>query len=137
MKIPKQEIEHKKKCLLADDNALPAPSTPAPKTYPTPAPNPPNPSYEEATPKPSYDEPAPAPTPSYPVPAPAAAPVYVPAAPPVYPDPQPSYEKPTYQAPRGGRLIQGFGQRQPITNTNGRFQRRPKSSFRQQGRFQG
>ena len=38
VKVPKQEKEHKKKCLLADDNALPATSAPAPEAYPTPAP---------------------------------------------------------------------------------------------------
>lgn len=38
VKIPKQEKEHKKKCLLADDNSLPASATSAPAAAPTPSP---------------------------------------------------------------------------------------------------
>merc|ERR1712150_413256 len=119
VKIPKQEKEHKKKCLLADDNALPASATAAPATsqqsqsYPTPSP---------AAPQPTYPA-APAPKPTYQATA----------------QPQSSYG-----VPRAGRLTsQNFGQRQPVDNNQ--FSRRPKSSFRQQnnnfqnfnGRFQG
>lgn len=41
VKVPKQEKEHKKKCLLSDDNSLPSTPTsaPAPTAYPTPAPS--------------------------------------------------------------------------------------------------
>ena len=53
IKVPKQEKEHKKKCLLADDDSLPP--TPAP-SYPSPP---------APTPAPSY----PSPSPSYPTPA--------------------------------------------------------------------
>jgi len=142
VKIPKQEKEHKKKCLLADDNALPAGASstpaPAPQSYPTPSPSP---SY---TNQPSVDtnvirQPAPAaPQPTYPA---APKPTYQATA-----QPQSSYG-----VPRAGRLTsQNFGQRQPVTQSvttnNNQFNRRPKSSFRQQqnnqfqnfnGRFQG
>ena len=120
VKVPKQEKEHKKKCLLADDNSLPATTTPA--SYPTPTQSQPEPTYPAApapvstqTPKPTY---VPAPQPSY------------------LPAPQPSF-----QPQRTGRFNnQVFGQRQPL-NTG--FGRRSKS-FRQQpitqsirGRFRG
>lgn len=119
VKVPKQEKEHKKKCLLADDNALPVtPAPPAPTGYPTPAPT--N-NYNE----PSVDtnvlsQPAPAaPQPTYPA---APQPTYSPDSIP------PSS---SYGVPRGGRITsQNFGQRQP------QFARRPKS-FRQQPNFQG
>ena len=40
VKIPKQEKEHKKKCLLADDNSLPASATQAPRAAAEPTPSP-------------------------------------------------------------------------------------------------
>jgi len=121
LKVPKQELEHKKKCLLADDDTLPSTSTPAPTAYPAPS----------QAPQPTY--------PAAPLPqsTPASKPTYIPAPKPSYtPAPQPSY-----QPQRTGRLNnQSFGQRQP---TNSGFGRRQKS-FRQQsntqsfqGRFQG
>lgn len=53
VKVPKQEKEHKKKCLLADDNALPATAAPA---YPTAAPTPS--AYPTPAPTNTYNEPA-------------------------------------------------------------------------------
>ena len=91
VKIPKQEKEHKKKCLLTHDEQLPE-TTPAPAPYHPPAPRAP-------APEPSY----PAPAPTYPVPQPTPAPK--PAYKPSYqPAPTPSYN----QAPRGARFNNQF-----------------------------
>ena len=54
VKIPKQEKEHKKKCLLTHDNALPKP-TPLPETYPTTSA--PSPDTTYATPENTYTTP--------------------------------------------------------------------------------
>lgn len=100
VKIPKQEKEHKKKCLLTHDGALPE-TTPAPAPYQPPAPRAPAPEPSYPVPTPTY--PVPQPTPSYPQPTPQ----------PSYPTPKPSYQpspKPSYhpQAPRGGRFNNQF-----------------------------
>ena len=67
VKIPKQEKEHKKKCLLTHDNALPKPTTTVPETYPTPATEAPAPESSTPIPDPAYSAPqlTTAPTPSY------------------------------------------------------------------------
>ena len=88
VKIPKQEKEHKKKCLLTNDDETT--SAPALDVYPTPAPNP-TPSVPTYPPSPQTTS---APTPTY---IPASNPTYNQA-------PQPSY-----QSARGGRTNQGFG----------------------------
>ena len=86
VKIPKQEKEHKKKCLLTNDENLPSATTaaPAPTVYTTPSPNP--------TPSVPTYQPAPQPT----VPQPS----YKPA-------PQPSYQASRGGRVRGGRVLQG------------------------------
>ena len=84
--MPKQEKEHKKKCLLTHDDASPKTTTSVPETYPTPAPRAP-------ASEPSY----PIPTTTYPAtqPTTATTPRYVstssPTAEPLHPIHPPSY----------------------------------------------
>jgi hypothetical protein len=120
VKIPKQEKEHKKKCLLADDDSLPssATSAPAPNGFPTPSPT-------VYTNEPVNNNVISQPSPASPQPT-------FPAA------PQPAYTvtaapSSSYGVPRAGRLTtSNFGSQRQQSN-NG-FGRRPKS-FRQ-GNFQ-
>lgn len=138
VKIPKQEKEHKKKCLLADDNSLPAGATSAPAAAPAASgasSAPAGPAPTSASPTSYSNEPVDTNVISQPAPS-SPQPTY-PAAPQA---PQPTYQAAaappsSYGVPRAGRLTnQNFGQRQqvvtrPTTVTN-QFNRQPKSSFR-------
>ena len=83
VEIPKQEKEHKKKCLLTNDDDLPSVTTaaPIPTAYSTSSPN--------TTPSVPTYPPVPQPT--------VQQPGYKPAS------------QPSYQQARGGRAKPGFG----------------------------
>ena len=92
VKTPKQELQHKKKCLLTHDEQTPPPAEPS---YPTTTPAAPVYPTTPQAPSPSYPPP---PQPSYPAPQPTPVPSY--------PAPKPSYQ-PSYQPPRQGRFLAG------------------------------